>query len=208
MSRPRLAAMLGLLVCVGCADGGQRGTGISSFAGNVVAVERGAPAAASGALGGIVVTIEGTGLRTETDGGGRFALRGAFAGETAVRFERPEDGLAARFSVNAPAGGTTTLRDVTLHAGSGEASPAAVYMAFEGRVVGVDCAADRLVCASVGDPDEAGDDPYVLVLTDSSVRDDAGHPLTCDAFAVGDRMRIAGAYAQDGTIGHADVTRH
>ncbi|HEY2388704.1 MAG TPA: hypothetical protein VGK30_17245 [Candidatus Binatia bacterium] len=212
MSRWRAVAAIALLVCAGCADGGQRGTGISSFEGNVIAVEHGsaqAPASADG-VGGIIVTVEGTDLQTQTDSQGAFSLRGTFAGDTALRFARAGDGLDARYSVNAPAGGTTTLHDVTVQAASGEVVPAAVYVAFEGRAVGLDCAMNRLVCVSVAQPagEADEDDTYVVDLTDSTVHDSAGHALGCDAFAPGDTMAIDGAYLRDGTIGQADITRH
>jgi len=222
MSRWRSIVATLLLVCAGCADGGQRGTGISSFEGNVVAVDHGSaqaaaqgtgqgtPSTAPDAVSGIIVTIEGTDLQTETDAQGSFSLHGAFGGDTALRFARTGDGLDIRYSVNAPAGGTTTLRDVTLQASSGRAVPTAVYVAFEGRVVDLDCAMNRLVCASVAEPADAvdEDDTYVVDLTDSTVHDSAGHALGCDAFAAGDTMHIDGAYTRDGTIGQADITRH
>jgi len=211
MSRSRVVTVVLLLVWAGCAaDGGQRGTGVSSLEGNVIAIQSDASmtAAPATALGGIAATVEGTDLRAETDAEGQFALRGAFGGETALRFERQADGVAARLSVNAPAGGTTTLRDVTLQSSTGEASPAAIYVDFEGRVVGLDCASDRLTCVSAEGPEDDEDDAYVVVLTDSSLHDDEGRVLTCADFAVGDRMRVEGAYADDGTIGPAKLTRN
>jgi hypothetical protein len=220
MSRWRSIVATLLLVCAGCADGGQRGTGISSFEGNVVAVEHGAaeaPAAAQGvarmasdAVSGILVSVEGTDLQTETDAQGSFSLHGAFGGDTALRFARAGDGIDVRYSVNAPAGGTTTVRNLTLQVSSGTAVPTAVYVAFEGRVVGLDCAMSRLVCASVTVPADQidEDDTYVVDLTESTVHDSAGHAVACDAFAAGDTMHIDGAYLRDGTIGQADITRH
>jgi hypothetical protein len=224
MSRWRSIVATLLLVCAGCADGGQRGTGISSFEGNVVAVEHGsaevlsaAQGAAQGvammssnAVSGILVTVEGTDLQTETDAQGGFSLHGTFGGDTALRFARAGDGVDVRYSVNAPAGGTTTLRDLTLQVSNGTAMPTAVYVAFEGRVVGLDCAMDRLVCASRALPADQidEDDTYVVDLTDSTVHDSAGHAVGCDAFAAGDTMHIDGAYLRDGTIGNADITRH
>ena len=206
----RIVTVAVLLAAAGCAsDGGQRGTGISSFAGNVVAIDRGAAAAAPVDLGlaGITVAVEGMDVHAETDAEGRFTLLGPFGGETAVRFERDADGIEARLSVNAPAGGTTTLHDVTLQTGSGVAMPAATYVDFEGRVVALDCAADRLTCVSVGEAD-GDDDGYVILLTDSTVHDEDGHALVCADFAVGDHMRVDGAYAEDGTIAQANLTRH
>lgn len=212
MRRVRILGLVLLLAYAGCAaDGGQRGTGISSFAGNVVAVDRGGASPSGESTSGIIVTVEGTDLQTQTDGQGQFSLRGAFAGDTALRFTRAGDGLEARYSVNVPAGGTTTLRDVTLRTPSGEVAPTAVYVVFEGRVVGLDCAMDRLVCASVAlPPDEVvdEDDTYVVELSDSSVHDSAGHTLGCEVFAVGDTMRIDGAYLLDGAIGQADIAKH
>jgi hypothetical protein len=206
MSRSRIVGVLLLLAWAGCAaDGGQRGTGISNFEGNVIAIQGGA--APTTALGGIVVTVEGTDLRTETDAEGQFTLRGAFAGETALRFERQPEGVTARVSVNAPAGGTTTLRDVTLQSTTGEASPAAIYVDFEGKIVGLDCVADRITCVSAARTAD-DDDKYVIVLTDSSLQDEKGRTLTCADFELGDRMRVDGAYATDGTIGQAKLTRN
>jgi len=40
------------------------------------------------------------------------------------------------------------------------------------------------------------------------VHDNAGHTLGCEVFAVGDTMRIDGAYLLDGAIGQADITKH
>jgi hypothetical protein len=206
MNRSRVVTVVLLLGWAGCAaDGGQRGTGVTNLEGNVIAIE--GDAAPATALGGIAVTVEGTNLRTETDAEGQFALRGAVGGETALHFERQADGVAGRVSVNAPAGGTTTLRDVTVQSSTGAALPAAIYVDFEGRVVELDCASDRLTCVSAASPDDE-DDAYVIVLTDSSVHDDAGRVLTCADFAVGDRMRVEGAYANDGTIGPAKLTRN
>ena len=206
MSRSRILAVVLLLAWAGCAaDGGQRGTGISNFAGNVVSVQ--GDTAAPGVLGGITVAVEGTDLSTETDAGGQFTLHGAFAGETALHFERQADGVAARVSVNAPAGGTTTLRDITLESSTGEASPTAIYVDFEGQIVGLDCASDRMTCVSVARTAD-DDDAYVVVLTDSTLHDKKGRMLTCADFAVGDHMRVEGAYANDGTIGQATLTRN
>jgi hypothetical protein len=206
MSRSWIVAVVLFLASAGCgADGGQRGTGISDFAGNVVAVQ-GDPAAPA-ALGGITVAVEGTDLSTETDAEGQFTLHGAFAGATALRFERQADGVVARVSVNAPAGGTTTLRDVTLQSSTGEATPAAIYVDFEGKVVGLDCASNRLTCVSTARTAD-DTDAYVIVLTDSTIQDEKGGMLTCADFAVGDHMRVDGAYANDGTIGQATLTRN
>jgi len=205
MSWRRLIACLVLGASIGCADGGQRGTGISSFEGNVVAVQRGA-AEPSSSVSGIVVRVEGTSLQAETDAAGSFTLRGTFGGDTALRFQRASDGLDVRYSVNAPAGGTTTLHDVTVRTDTGEASPAAVYVDFEGRVVTPDCEDERLLCESAASS-AADDDTYVVLLADSTVHDSAGHPVGCDAFQPGDLMHVHGAYTEDGTIGAADVTR-
>jgi hypothetical protein len=202
MTRWRAMAACWLLFLASCAsDGGQRGTGISVAAGNVATVG----ATTSSALAGIEVSIEGTELHTMTNARGEFVLRGKFAGDTALRFERARDAVSARLPVSAPAGGRLDIHDVVLDA-SGTAEAELVEVAFEGSVESLACAAARVTLASV---QRAADDleTYDVALTGSRLVDAAGNPLTCADLQIDDRLDVRGVFIDDGTIGDADLVR-
>jgi hypothetical protein len=196
-----MLSLLLVFALAGCAfDGGQRGSGITSAEGNVASVqndgERG--------VAGIHVTVEGHDLETATDENGHFSVRGQFDGLTVLHFERAEDGLTARLEINAPAGGTMTLHDVHIDAQSGAATVAVLAVFFEGTVVGVDCGAARLTLASTQrDPQDT--DTYVVDLRSSTLRDRDHQPVDCSALHSDDRLAVDGFFANDGTIGNADV---
>jgi hypothetical protein len=80
------------------------------------------------ALDGIRVSVEGFDPSTETDPDGSFLLSGGFSGPSVVRFEREDDGLDVRTTVNVPKGGVLSLRNLTLDAMRGVASPGAQYL--------------------------------------------------------------------------------
>src|SRR6185369_14290696 len=159
MIRTRIVPLVFLLAVAGCAaDGGQRGSGITSAEGNIVSID-----GDTGAIAGIHVTVADGAIATDTDAQGRFSLRGQYEGPTTLLFERANDHVAAHLDVNAPAGGTLNMPNIRIVRASGEARPDAVQVMFEGRVVGVDCAAGRVVLASTErDPNET--DTYTVVL--------------------------------------------
>ena len=201
MNRMRILSLLLVVALAGCAfDGGQRGSGITSAEGNVASVQN------DGGRGvaGIHVTVEGHDLETETDESGHFVVRGQFDGLTALRFERPEDGVTARLEINAPAGGTMTLHDVHIDAHSGTAMVAVLAVFFEGTIVRIDCGAARLTLASTQrEPEDT--DTYVVDLRSSTLRDRDHQSVECSALHPDDRLAVDGFFANDGTIGNADV---
>lgn len=203
MDRWRALAVCWLFALASCAsDGGQRGTGITVAAGNVAGVQ----ADMAAGVGGIEVSLEGTDLHTTTDAQGEFSLRGRFAGDTALRFERPADALSARLAVNAPAGGRLDVRDVVLDPAAASAEPRVVEVAFEGRVETLACDDARVTLASVHRaPDDL--DAYVVTLVDATLHDGDGRPLACPDLRVGDRLAVDGVFVADGTIAGADLTR-
>ena len=203
MNRWRAFTACWLVALVSCAsDGGQRGTGITAAAGNVASVS------ADMAVGvdGIDVSVEGAELHTTTDASGAFELRGAFAGDTALRFARARDGLAARLAVSAPAGGRIDARDVVLDAATGTAEPRVVEVVFEGRVEGLACDDGRVTLASVHRaPDDL--ETYVVTLAGSTLHDADGTVLACTDLRIDDRLDVDGEFVTEGLIGEADLTR-
>ena len=101
------AMLVPLLAVLGaCAEGGIRGSGIStSVVGNVTSVT------SDGTVAGIRVAIPGSGVATTTDSGGGFSLVGSFDGMLTVRFAPPGGGTA-ELPVNVPAAGVLTLNNV------------------------------------------------------------------------------------------------
>jgi hypothetical protein len=187
--------LIGLVSCA--SDGGQRGTGITVAEGNIVSAQ----------MADIEVSVEGTDLHTTADADGRFSLRGDFAGDTALHFEAPGIGVSARLPVNAPAGGSLNLHDVTLDAATDTARAATTEVAFEGSVVSLACDENRIGLVSVH---HAADDTdtYVVTLDDSVLHNGQGRPIACADLQSGDDLDFHGFFADDGTIGKADVTRH
>src|SRR4029450_13238250 len=101
-----------LLALWACAEGGIRGSGIStSVFGNVVSIQPAMTQRVATDLSGIVVTLEGTDIADQTDADGVFSLTGTFDGQGTIVFALPDDGGAARISVNVPAGGRLTFNN-------------------------------------------------------------------------------------------------
>jgi len=191
-----LVGVLGLLASCG-ADGGQRGSGITSALGNVVSAD-------GAAVAGVQVSVEDTNLRTTTGGDGRFTVRGHFEGYSTLRFERDDPRGPARLGIIAPAGGVLTLHNVQLDEGTGTAHAEIVEVVFDGVVVASDCGIGRITMASTH---RAADDmvTYVVDLAGSSLHRRDGTPLACGDLHLDDRVAVHGRYATDGTIGDADL---
>lgn len=213
-------ALLGLGLLLGsCAlDGGSSGTGITTVTeGNVASVVtasasapgmveslgNGASPAASSTLAGIEVSVEGTGVRDETDASGAFRLSGDYESDVTIRFARAQDRLDASLAVNVPAGGTLGLQDVRLDAASATATPAAQSVSFEGTITGVDCGAGQLQLVSTLRPDDG--DVYVVRLVGSSIVDSAGQPVACARLTEGQATTVSGDVNPDGSFGSATI---
>ena len=224
MNRTPMALLCALALTLASCDGGSRGSGITTAQGNVDSVGtalRGKPAPsllarlrsiltlepnahAQSALGGIHVTVEGTSIEDETDADGGFTLRGNFEGYVVIRFERMVGGPAARITLNAPAAGTLTLKDVRLDEQSGEASARELDVAFEGLVASADCAGNVLHLVS-RHRSPTDTDVYTVRLDTSSLHDAAGSPVSCNELREGDTAVLRGTVNSDGTFGQADI---
>lgn len=197
--RSTRAMMLSLLaVLAACAEGGTRGSGIStSVLGNVASVAPAAP----GGLAGIRVRAVGTGVAATTDATGAFSLVGPFDGVLTIRFA-PAGGGTAELPINVPAAGTLTLNDVAIDTAEGTAVAESQGVDFDGVVVSTDCAAATLVMTSAARV--AGDvDAYVVDLGTSTVEDAQGQAVSCDAIAAGAAATLSGHVYPDGVFGHA-----
>ena len=223
------AALLLLIAGLGaCADGGSRGSGISTAQGNVDSVQmagvRTAPrgpaeallatlldllsiektAVARNPLEGIHVTVEGTDLASDTDPNGFFSLRGRFEGHAALVFERSADGILARLEINMPGGGTLTLNNVGIDQPSGQATAESQAVDFEGVVKTTDCSDQTLALVS-RERSKTDTDVYTVDLTTSSLRDPEGNAVPCDNLRTGETLRVQGAVNTDGTFGGAAI---
>jgi hypothetical protein len=228
----RPAALLPLILTLwACAEGGSRGSGIStSVLGNVESVQTAACPRAPGAgpsgllaelrafihvrfesiahagtgIEGIRVAVEGTGARGETDTDGNFSVHGDFEGTIRLVFQLPDGGGEAQIALNVPAGGRLTLNNVAVDAQRGEAVAETQDVDFDGTVTGVDCQGLTLTLVSTHHgPDDV--DPYTLRLDTSSVRNAQGDIVACADIRVGEQAMVQGVVNPDGTFGHATV---
>lgn len=160
------------------------------------------PAAAARAttnLEGIRVSVEGSGLVTETDDGGLFSLRGGFSGPVAVLFER-DDGVTERVPMTVPLGGTVTLRDLRLD-GAAEQMP--MLLRFEGIVVDKNCLARTAEIASRFAPDGL---TFPVDFASAYPRSADGLPFPCAAARRGDLVQVEGSLNQGGVIEDGQLT--
>ncbi len=201
----RRAALLSIMLALwGCADGGTRGSGISTTVlGNVVSVQASAPVN----LAGIAVTVEGTAVGSATNAEGEFFLSGAFDGRVGLLFELPTGGGQARIALNIPGGGWLSLRDVHLDTVTGVATAETLEVDFEGVVVATDCTRGLLTMRSaLRSPDDPNE--YVMLLEQSSLLDESGRPVPCANVADGRRGSVRGVAYPDGTFGEATIVLH
>jgi hypothetical protein len=187
-----------LAVLCACAEGGIRGSGIStSVLGNVASVDPTAP----GGLAGIRVVVVGTGVAATTDAAGDFSLVGPFDGVLTLRFA-PSGGGTAELPINVPAAGTLTLNNVALDTAQGTAVAESQDVDFDGVVVSTDCAAATMVMDSA--VETKGDtDHYVVDLASSTVEDAQGQAVPCEAIPAGAAASLSGHVYPDGVFGHA-----
>jgi hypothetical protein len=231
MSR-KLAALLAVILAFGgCAEGGSRGSGISTAVlGNVVRVQTAASRDPSSGeaprvmaqlraffasqvesvegapadLEGITVAVEGTGIHGETDANGDFSVAGDFEGMISLVFELPNGGGQARIALNVPAAGTLTLTNVVIDTEAEQAVAETQEVDFDAIITAIDCDALILILASSQEVSD-DDDDYTLRLDTSSVRDSSGTPVPCGNLRSGDRASVRGLVEPDGTFGHATV---
>jgi hypothetical protein len=197
----RPVALLPLILTLwACAEGGSRGSGITTIVtGNVATVE---PAASPG-VDGIRVAVEGNGAHDKTDSAGDFSVRGSFEGRIQLIFRVPGTGQA-QIAVNVPAGGTLTLGNVALDTEQGTVTAETQGVYFAGTITGVDCSAALLTLVSAQHA-PGDDDAYVLQLDTSTVRDAQGMTLSCEQIPIGAEATIQGQVNPDGTFGEATV---
>lgn len=197
MSWKRAILPFALSVLCACAEGGTRGSGISTFLlGNVASVMP-----ASGGLAGIRVSVTGTKIATRTEADGSFSLVGPFDGQLTVRFQ-PASGGDGTLDINVPAAGTLTLNDVSVDTEQGTASADSQDVDFDGIVVSVDCPGGTMVMNSaVQTPGDV--DNYVVDLETSMIEDAQGHEVPCAAVQSGDKASLSGHVYPNGEFGHA-----
>jgi hypothetical protein len=230
MSRYSAALLALILVLGGCAEGGSRGSGISTgIFGNVVDVQMAARAprraaqlrvvamlrtffapqvesvaGAQTGLEGISVAVEGTAIHGETDANGNFSVAGNFEGMISLVFQLPNGGGLARIALNVPAGGSLTLNNVVIDTEAEQAVAETQDVDFDAIITGIDC--DARVLTMVSSQEGPGDvDDYTLRLDTSSVQDSNGVPVPCGDLRSGDRASVEGLVDPDGTFGHATV---
>jgi hypothetical protein len=186
-----------LAVLGACAEGGIRGSGIStSVVGNVASVTPGGPVA------GVRVAIVGSGVATTTDSGGGFSLVGPFDGMLTVRFAPPGGGTAA-LPINVPAAGVLTLDNVHVDTAEGTATAEREQVDFAGVVVDTDCGAATLTLESAATAADGGE--YEVDLTTSMLQDAQGQPVPCESVQAGTPATVSGDVYPSGVFGHCTV---
>jgi hypothetical protein len=154
------------------------------------------------ALDGIRVSVEGFDPSTETDPDGSFLLSGEFSGPSIVHFEREDDGLEARMTVNVPKGGVLSLRDLTLDATRGMASPGAQDLSFDGIIADKDCLQRRLELTSLFAPQG---ERFLVELEGSTISAGSGGRRYCMNLRSGDDAHVEGTVQPNGTISDASM---
>jgi hypothetical protein len=154
------------------------------------------------ALDGIRVSVEGFDPSTETDSGGSFTLSGGFSGPSIVHFDREDDGLEARMTVNVPKGGVLSLRDLTLDATRGVASPGAQDLSFDGIIADKDCLQRRLELTSLFAPQG---ERFLVELEGSTISAGSGRRRYCMNLRSGDGAHVEGTVQPNGTISDASL---
>ncbi len=208
-----------LLLAAGCSssDGGSSGTGISTVQGNVASTQSAmrpqrrlgatwlarvmsfihfeTSAVADSAVGDITLTVDGTGISTQTDSAGNFVLRGSFDGPFELAFNRAEDNLAASLAVSVPKGGTLTLTNLQLDGRSGRVSADRRHVEFDGVVVNADCGQGILTVVSRAAPDDGH--RYAVHLGNAAVTDEQGRSRRCADLGNGSFVHASGELRDD-----------
>jgi len=150
---------------------------------------------------GIHVTVDGSDAAADTDQDGLFSVSGPFSGPTVLRFQRDTDHLDSAMTVNVPKGGSLSLRDLTL--ASDQASSQSQDLSFDGIVESTDCARDLIDVVSRFD---SNGQRYVVDLSQSSLTDGDGRPMSCVELRKGDAAHVQGDVRPNGTIAAGSVS--
>ena len=206
MSAFRRCVPLTLLLLVtwscGAIDGGSRGTGITATVQGTVQTAQG-PSGQGSSVDGIRASIQGHQAKSVTDSSGVFQVQGQFSGHLNVLFRRKSDGLRASLPIYLPSAGTLTLNGVGIEA-SGTVTVASAGVDFLGVITEADCAGQRLTMLSAKRP--AGNmDQYVIDLSNSSIVDSQGNPVSCSALQDGQTAHVQGTVENNATFGNATI---
>jgi len=164
---------------------------------------RASSAHAAPGLDGILVRVEGFDSAVETDSNGSFVLRGGFSGTSIVRFEREDDGLDARLTVDVPKGGVLSLRDVDLDGPSGAATSDIQDLSFDGIIADKECLRRQLFVTSRFAPNGQR---FVVELDGSTITDASGNPVQCIDLREGDDVHVDGVVRPNGAIGESTLS--
>jgi len=207
MSILRRCLPLALLLLVTCScgelDGGSRGTGITATVqGSVQSVQ--SSSGQGNPVEGIRASIKGHSANSVTDSAGVFQMQGQFSGHLMVLFTRKSDGLRATLSIYLPSAGILTLNGVSIDTSSGTATPESANVDFLGVMTRVDCAGQTLTMLSAKRP--AGNmDTYTVDLSNSSITDSQGNPVSCSALQSGETAHVQGTVENNGSFGNATI---
>ena len=205
MKRDIFLGLLLLLLssCGFSADGGGRGTGITStIQGNVASVQNsGTP---MNDVEGIRVTVMGRAAHGVSDQSGVFAVQGQYEANLTLLFTRRSDHLRAQISVDVPAEGTLTVSGVHVDNLHGTATADSQQVEFLGKIIQVNCSAQTLtMIAAKHAPNDS--DTYLLQLNNSSVTDSQGNPVSCSQISDGEVGSVQATVNPDGSYGNARV---
>lgn len=194
MMRIRLLSLLFCVVLAACAaDGGPVGSGISSsISGNVVFIDSSTNAATARANAAVLAPVqvsidEFPDISATTDADGAFELDGDFSGQITLRFTTAQVNAAQPLDV--PAGSTTVLSDIVLHAQTVRFGGAR-QLGFFGHVALTDCTDDIVL---VNDRRPTADQFLIHLVPQQTVISDAhGQALQCADLHPGDPVGIDG----------------
>lgn len=207
MSIFRRCLPLTLLVLVawscGALDGGARGTGITATAQGTVQTVQGSSGQGN-TVEGIRTSIMGHAAKSVTNSDGVFQVQGQFSGHLTVLFSRKSDGLRATLPIYLPSAGILTLNGVSIDTASGVATPESANVDFLGAITKADCAGQTLTMLAAKRP-QGDTDEYTVDLSNSSIVDSQGNPVSCSALQDGQTCHVQGSVESNGYFGNATI---
>ena len=199
---PLTLLLLAIWSC-GAIDGGSRGTGITATVQGAVQSVQGV-AGQDSSVEGIRASIQGHQAKSVTNSSGLFQVQGQFSGHLTVLFTRKSEGLRATLPVYLPSAGILTLNGVSIDTATGAATPESANVDFLGVLTQADCAGQTLTMLSAKRP--AGDtDQYLVDLSNSSIVDSQGNPVSCSALQNGQTCHVQGSVENNGYFGNATI---